>query len=213
MDLCSNNDTTNGKTLLLIKFGFGSDQYSNKTPSSFNFSTTHQQQSESLTEDGMFSFVNAVAKNNDAWHAGASDSTPNDDGGYMFFINIAENDSQLFNSTVNNLCIGLRYEFSAFLANVIKKTMNPTYKKPKIRFEVRTTTIHSHGLTQLTTDDIPEYENMTWTKYGLSFIASSSSVVLLMISDIEEGGGNDIAIDDIELRACSTIQSDSCPSS
>jgi hypothetical protein len=48
---------------------------------------------------------------------------------------------------------------------------------------------------------------MTWLKYGLSFIASSSAVDLLMISNARSGIGNDLAVDDIELHVCSSVVS------
>jgi hypothetical protein len=49
VELCSNNDATKGESLLSITFGSGSAQYSNETPSSFNFSTTHQQKGDVST--------------------------------------------------------------------------------------------------------------------------------------------------------------------
>jgi hypothetical protein len=33
-----------------------------------------------------------------------------------------------------------------------------------------------------------------------------------MVSNVKGGDGNDIAIDDIELRVCSTVYSNFCPS-
>ena len=69
-----------------------------------------------------------------------------------------------------------------------------------------------HPLAQLITDDIPECNSMTWWKYGLSFVASNRSVVLLMISNATGGFGNDLAIDDIELRVWSTADFGFCPS-
>ncbi|CAF4248609.1 unnamed protein product [Rotaria magnacalcarata] len=50
------------------------------------------------------------------------------------------------------------------------------------------------------TGDVPACYNMSWSKYGISFKATHSSVVLLMISNVAEGNGNDVVVDDIELR-------------
>jgi hypothetical protein len=155
--------------------------------------------------------VNKIPSSFVEWHGGALDHTPNDVDGYMYFVNVGEIGSQLFNSTVNDLDTGLRYEFSAYLTNIRKKGNDS--KKPNIRFEVRTVTDQNDLLANLSTGDIPEYDNMTWSKYGLSFIALNSSAILLMISNVGKGKGNDLAIDDIELRVCSTLYSSVDPPS
>ena len=205
-------NATNGKSFLLITFGCGSEQYSNKTPSSFNFSTIHQQTFDSKIDHGWFALVNVISNSYQTWHSGALDHTANDVNGYMFLVDVAKNkDRQLFKSIVEGLCIDQCYEFSAYLANIVKKRYDAP--KPNVRFEVRANTVQNDLLAQTITGDIPAYDKMTWSKYGLSFIASNSSVVLLMLSNIKEDNGNDLAIDDIELRACSTIQSDFCSSS
>jgi hypothetical protein len=153
--------------------------------------------------------VNAVPSNYPEWQSGKLDHTQNNDrNGYMYLVNVGPKGSQVFNSTVDNLCIGLNYDFSAYLTNIRKKI--GSYVKPKIHFEVRNATTQSDLLAQCTTNDIDEYEPMIWSQYGLSFKASTSSVVLLIISDVEfisEKHGNDLAVDDIELRVCSTVHS------
>ncbi|CAF1262667.1 unnamed protein product [Rotaria sp. Silwood1] len=55
------------------------------------------------------------------------------------------------------------------------------------------------------------YKTMTWSKRGVSFVAHTSSVVLLMISEAEKGDGNLLAIDDIKVRVCSINHSGFCP--
>jgi hypothetical protein len=212
--LCPDNAANNDTSLALITFDSGSDQYSNATPSTFNFSTTHQQIFNSTIVEGMFAFVNTVPNNYNAWHTGALDHTAMDQNGYMFLVNVANgNDRQLFTSTVNGLCIGLRYEFSAFLANVVVESPSTILlSKPNVRFEVRASTVPNDLLAESITGEISRSSSMTWTKYGVSFNASSHSVVLLMISNIQGDQGNDLAIDDIELRVCSTPYTGFCPS-
>jgi hypothetical protein len=99
--------------------------------------------------------------------------------------------------------------------NIIPKGLVGSFVRlnPNIRFEVRTATNENQLLAQFSTDDISEYDEVTWSKYGLSFNASSSSVVLLIVSNVEGiWRGNDLAIDDIELRVCSTDDSVFSPS-
>ena len=199
-DVCSTNKTSQGQSLLSITFGSGSEQYSTKTPASFNFTTTHLQAFKSLIGPGMFGFVNVVPGFHVTWHAGALDHTLDDSGGYIYLIDVDESNVTLFNSTVNNLCIETRYEFSAYLANVIGKQYN--FTNPNIRFEVRSAAPQNILLAQFITD-VPDYDIMTWCQYSVSFNASTPSIVLLIISNLGGGMGNDIAIDDIELRVCS----------
>ncbi len=207
--LCSDNEITNGKSLLLITFGSGPDQYSDETPSSFNFNTGYVQRFASNIRNSNFAFLNEVPKLEQViyrYHHRAQDHTKNDNGGYMYFVNVGSSGAPLFNSTVNNLCIDVCYEFSMYLANPTQDLLLAA-DKPNIRFEVRNATDENQLLAQFSTDDIPAYKEMTWSKYGLSFNASSTSVVLLILSNVKGGIGNDLAIDDIELRVCSTNHS------
>ncbi len=208
--LCSVNETTNDKSLLLITFGSGPDQYSDKTPSSFNFNTNYRQKFNVEISHDTFAFVNAVPELGKFfvydWYKGAQDHTENDTDGYMYLVSVGDI-SQLFQSTVNNLCIGVCYEFSVYLMNPVKEAFSNTLLKPDIRLEVRTATNENELLAQFSTGDILDYDKMAWSKHSLLFTATSSSVVLLMITNVGPGNGNDLAIDDIELRVCSTNHS------
>ncbi len=207
--LCSNNNASNSKPLLLITFGSGLSPYSSERPATFNFTTTHYQCSRSQIVNNQFGFVNAVPDYSGYWHTGAKDHTENDTGGYMYLVNVGTKDEPLFNFIANNLCIGLQYEFSAYLANV--ENPRPSRTNPNIRFEVRPTTTNK-AFAQCSTGNIPLKSQMTWSKHGLSFVASNSSINLLMFSNVESrDNGNNVAIDDIELRVCSVTHSGICP--
>ncbi|CAF3135540.1 unnamed protein product, partial [Rotaria sp. Silwood2] len=209
-ELCPENETFGKKPILLITFGNGSSQYSQAIPSRFNFSTTYKQKFEPKTYDGSFSFINSIHDDFDGhWHTNARDHT-GDPGGYMFIVNADERPGQFYNGTVNDLCIGLRYEFSVYLANLMSIGGDI---KPNVRFEVRSPSLENRLLAKLSSGEIPEEKTLTWKKYGLSFITSSSTVNLLMISDAPGGGGNDIGIDDIALNVCSSYKGNGfCPS-
>jgi hypothetical protein len=156
----------------------------------------------------MFSFINSVHDDfNGAWHTNALDHSGNN-GGYMYLVNADFTPGQFYNGRVDNLCVGLRYEFSVYLANLCK----PSGKiNPNVLFEVRSTD-ENVLLAQLNSGDIAEHDSLTWEKYGFSFIAPNSSVNLLMISNARGGDGNDIVIDDIALRVCAHRRSGFCPS-
>lgn len=172
--------------------------YSNKTTRDFNFSTDYQQVSPSGIEAAKFCFVKEIPSRSAAWHAGTKDHTNNDANGYMYFLDVGPIGSQIFNMTIDQLCTGIQYEFSAYFANVVQS--QHISSDPNIRFQVRTASFGNHLLAQRDTGPISKHNNMAWKKYGLSFIAYSSSVVLLMISNEGAPNGNDVAIDDLELR-------------
>ncbi|CAF1113496.1 unnamed protein product [Adineta ricciae] len=199
-NLCSANNTFNSTPIILVTFGSGRKQYSSASPASFNFSTTYMQVSSgSAPNNGYFAFVNSVPNDFSTWHIGALDHTE-DTKGYMFLVNAAIEAGQFYNSTTNHLCINKRYEFSVYLANLCKQGCAIM---PNVRFEVRSASSNHTLLAQLDSGAIPMNQNtLDWKKYGLSFIAPTNSVTLLMISNAGGGDGNDLVIDDIALRVC-----------
>lgn len=206
--MCFDDETFSTEPILLITFGNGSAQYSTATPADFHFSTTYTQRFQPVTNDGMFSFINSIHNDfNDAWHTNATDHSAGN-GGYMYLVNADFKPGQFYNGRVDNLCVGLRYEFSVYLANLCKPSGRIN---PNVLFEVRSMEENTL-LAQLNSGDIPERDILTWEKYGFSFIAPDSSVNLLMISNAQGGGGNDIVIDDIALRVCANGGTGFCPS-
>jgi hypothetical protein len=203
-ELCSESETINSKSIFLITFGSGLQKYSDKTPADFNFDTTYEQKLQNEIKFGEFCFINVAPDQHGEGHDGALDHTANDVGGYMYFVDLAKSSGPFFNLIVNDICIGLRYELSVYFANVLKNGTKDRID-PNIGIEVRTATIGNELLEKFITGNIPKYDDMTWWKYGLSFLASNSSVVLSMVSEVGGDRGNDLATDDIELRVCSFV--------
>lgn len=182
------------------------------TPNSSYFTTTHKQTFKSPIFNNEFGFVNAVPDYDDVWHTGAMDHTPDDIGGYMYLVNVGAKNIPLFNLTVNNLCLGLEYTFSAYLSNV-ENGLFPPRTLPNIRFEARSGAFGNELLAQLNTSDINiNISKMVWSQFCLTFIAAYSSVNLLLISNtVSSSRGNNLAIDDVELRVNATGNSGLCP--
>ena len=202
--MCSYDPTVNSKSLFLITFGSGSDRYSTKSPSYFNFTANYKQSSSLKISVGEFDFVSAAPSFNMLWHSGVLDHTSNDRDGYVYVIDIDNEKPVIFQTVVHNLTQGVLYNFSSYLANVSKKNSWPLSAGalPKIRFEARPAATLDELIEQSITDFIPESDTMNWLKHDLLFVAKTKSVMLLMRSCVEETFGNDIAIDDIELRVC-----------
>ncbi len=142
-----------------------------------------------------------------AWHTGATDHT-GDKGGYMYLVNADYTPDQFYNGTVGNLIVGKTYEFSVYVANLM---VLPGIQ-PNILFQVRTPQPENQLLAQTSSGNISSTQQLTWSKYGLSFTATTSSVTLLMISNAPGGYGNDLVIDDITFRICKAPASVSTPS-
>jgi hypothetical protein len=143
--------------------------------------------------------VNSVSDYFDAWHPGATDHT-GDAGGYMFLVNANYQPDQLYNGTVTGLTVGNHYQFSVWMANLVDPVHN--ILKPDVLVQVRSPSAGNALLAQVDSGPIPEYSTMTWMQYGLSFIAPTNSVILLMNSNAPGGMGNDFGLDDIQLRGC-----------
>ncbi len=206
--LCGPAYTLQSTPIFSIDFGSGSSQYSTATPSAFNFATTYTQQFAPVTNDGQFSFINSVHDDfSGAWHTGALDHTPNDNGGYMYLVNADYNPDQFYNGTVNNLVVGQKYQLSLYVANLL------TFAgiEPNILFQVRGPAPNNVLLAQISTGNISATPTITWVQYGISFTAVSQSATLLMISNAPGGNGNDLVIDDIVFQVCNPIPTTTTP--
>ncbi|CAF4892537.1 unnamed protein product [Rotaria socialis] len=203
--LCTDGDSTNSLSILLITFGSGNQTYSNKTAEELNFTTSYTQSFKDQITSDKFALVNKVPVANE-WHSGASDYTTDDTDGYMFLVNVGKEDKCIFKYEVHNLCVGLRYEFSAYLANVMKEEHYDG--KINIKFRVKETPESKKSkIVEKKTDDISAYENMTWEKYGLSFVAQTGAAELFLDSKYEGKKNYYLAVDDIKLRICSANRS------
>ena len=202
---CPDKKNAMGAKVFSITFGNGSAIILNKKANAFGFETGHKWEDDCNLDAGEYCFSNKVSNNKNSWHENAFDHTANDTGGYMYVLNIGDsNNSPIFEYTVHNLTLETFYEFSAYLTNIQKK--EHSNDDPNILFRVNEFATARH-LASSSTGDIEESDPMTWKKYGVSFKASNASVVLRMISIHDDQEGNNLAIDDIELRACSNQSS------
>ncbi|CAF0823054.1 unnamed protein product [Adineta ricciae] len=210
VDVCSNINSS--RSLWLITFGNGSEKLSDSVPSTFNFKTTYEQTRNVKNIDvGQFILINTVpSASYTSWHVGAKDHTLNDSNGYMMVVNVASSGpTKLLEITVDHLCMGLQYEFSAYLANVNKQ--GAKQERPNVWFEAHAATANQTILNKSSTGDLPELANFTWSKHTLLFKTNTSSVILSMIPYDHGSDGRNLAIDDIELRVCSNISSEFVP--
>ena len=203
--LCSSAD---GQTMFLNTFGSGLSPFSSLTPANWSFSTSYSQRYATDINDGQFGIVNSVVGFS-SWHIGAADHTVNDTDGYMMLIGLDGSLPPFYVQTFRQLCVGQLYEFTLYMGNVLQRLWNQT--RPNIRLEVRNTANQSELIAQFDTGDIADYDSLTWTQYAISLMTPISSVDILLISQAPGGWGNDLVIDDIKFRSCSTNNLTICP--
>ncbi|CAF0897295.1 unnamed protein product [Adineta steineri] len=197
LTITANNNPTSGTQNFLTTFTYGTDQYSNKTSADFGFTSGHTQVFSDCPGDGYFAIANVVP-GCFFWIPGGFDHTANETGGYMYVLNALLYPGLYFNKTINNLSIGKVYEFSTYAANLNQPGWSPS----NIIFQVRTATSDNTLIAEGNSGNIPDSANFAWNKYGISFVAPSTSVMLLMISNGTSSAGNDVALDDIGLCRC-----------
>lgn len=124
-----------------------------------------------------------------------SDHTPGDTNGRMLFVNAAFESSEFFRRRFN-VASGGSYTFSAYVINV---TGGSGFVEPNILFEARNS---SNGviIAAQPTGNISFNAAGTWTQYSFTFLATSNQIDLILRNNQTGGAGNDVAIDDIELR-------------
>ena len=107
----------------LITFGEGTATYSTATPTSLGFSTSYTPTTTPRLSDGSFSILNAMQTDySGAWFSGGLDHTQSCSAtgakGYMVLVGIKSAHDNIISVNIKNLCIGLRYQFSVYIANV-----------------------------------------------------------------------------------------------
>ncbi|MCB0524776.1 MAG: gliding motility-associated C-terminal domain-containing protein [Saprospiraceae bacterium] len=147
--------------------------------------------------DGYYSITN----NTSPWGWFAStfwinieDNGP-EDNGYMMVVNASYPPGLFFLKTVD-ICENTYYELSLDVINLIKAPVQ-NFIKPNLSFLIDGTVVCETG-------DIPQDEQ--WHTIKFSFISSpgQTSAILGMRNNAPGGGGNDLAIDNITFRACSS---------
>ena len=134
------------------------------------------------------------------------DNEPNGLNGKCLIVNASSSPGQFYNRTVTGLCSNTRFEFSAWVLNVLNATTNGL--PINVTFEIWDAT-DTVLLQSGATGTIPNTFSPVWNQFGLVFTmpAGQTSVILKMRNNGIGGNGNDLAIDDIMFRACGEFSS------
>lgn len=118
----------------------------------------------------------------------------NDPNGYMMVVNASFTPGLFYKQLVEGLCENTLYVFTADVINLIRTNVTG-HIDPNVSFLI-------DGEELYTTGSIGQDE--TWNTYGFTFTTApgQTSVELSLRNNAPGGVGNDLAIDNIEFRAC-----------
>jgi len=121
------------------------------------------------------------------------DNSPNTSG-YMMVVNADFEPGDFFSRTVDGLCPGTTYNFSADVINLIR-TGTPDHIDPNVSFLL-------DGQVVITTGDIPK--NQQWMTFVHTFTTgpTQEQVELTLRNNAPGGNGNDLALDNIKFEPC-----------
>jgi hypothetical protein len=127
--------------------------------------------------------------------------------GNMLVVNADVDPNIVIEDTINNLCVGKTYQFSAFI-----RSLNPSGGGNHAANE----TFLIDGVGLYNTGNIFGTTGITvtdWKQVGFTFVASGTQAVFSMRNNAPGGQGNDFAIDDIYVGSCApTVAIDTIPS-
>ena len=179
-----------GDPVVNITFGKGSSLTGPPLNSSV---TNYNYVGDLCPPDGSYTITNNTSGCfGSTWHS-LQNHTPGDDNGYMMLINASFNPGVFYLDTVKNLCGGTTYEFSAWIANLLKSyACMGNGIMPNITFSIETIT--GTVIQSVNTGDIANSGFPQWTQYGIFFTlpANYSDLVLRLTNNAPGGCGNDL---------------------
>ncbi len=136
---------------------------------------------------------------------------PGTSGGYMAVVNASYAISPAVQQSVSGLCTNTYYDFSAWFRNICSKcscdsngfgALNASFRGPYPPGVKPNLTYQIDGVDYYTTGDLP-YTGL-WAKKGFTYLtgAAQTSFVLTIRNNSPGGGGNDWAMDDVNLSTC-----------
>ncbi|HEY6081980.1 MAG TPA: hypothetical protein VIU45_00900, partial [Chitinophagaceae bacterium] len=169
--------------------------------------TTYQYLPSGSINDGQY-IVSSNPQNGRPEWVNTSDHTGNPYGG-MMIVNASYQPDTFYRRTINNLCAGMQYSFSAWLLNadgakVLDTICSGKNIFPNLSFVVLNAKNDSLLGQAKTLDVSMNLSGPAWQRYGFGFKTpvGVDSVKLIMYNIAPGGCGNDLAIDDIQFTYC-----------
>jgi hypothetical protein len=147
-------------------------------------------------EDGNYKVVSNAFPDFNTWQTGPFyDHTTGNGTGRMFAVNAGYDRNEFFRRRFIGVTPGATYNFSAWLANLTPGTGNI---RPNVSFQI-INPANGTVLATYSTGDLPGPPT-AWTQYGMSFVATTAEIDLVLVNNTIGGNGNDLAIDDITFQ-------------
>ncbi|NDU98459.1 gliding motility-associated C-terminal domain-containing protein [Spirosoma terrae] len=192
---------------LLINESFGT---ASNAPS-LTSQTTYRYVSSSCPENGEYTLSPTVDGSCflNTWHYVTEDHTANDVRGNMLIINASDEAGTFYQQPLPGLCGGTRYEFSVWGLNLLKPGICSDPTLPNLTIQIETNS--GQVLQTIDFGSIDLTTTPTWKLYSTLFTAPTTTepVVVKLINNRGAGGcGNDLALDDIQLKQCDACAPD-----
>lgn len=188
-----------GDPLVNITFG------NTSTPLPYGI-TSLRYKSGDCPDDGYYTITNKTSFCfGTTWHTMSGDHTGDKNGQFML-INASFSPDDFYIDTVRGLCANTTFEFSAWVANMLRLgSCGVNGNEPNLTFRIEAT--DGTILTTYNTGTIPSNSFLHWNHYGTFFKtpAGSDKVVLRIRNNAPGGCGNDLAMDDITFRPCGPL--------
>ncbi|MDR0830658.1 MAG: DNRLRE domain-containing protein, partial [Prevotellaceae bacterium] len=138
-----------------------------------------------------------------SWYDFDDHTYPNDFmRGYYLLVASGANLNEIFYQTqINNLQVGSKLYISAWIASLVKVAEPWLVDFANVRFVVESA-VSGSVLANYYTGNIPDLDP-NWKIYGFEFITPETSIVVKIYNNCATGtSGNDLILDDIEVRLC-----------
>ena len=167
--------------------------------------TSYRYVDDSCPSDGQYTRLTSLDSScfGNTWHIIPRDHTPGSVGGNMLIVNGDDKPGEFFRQSVTGLCANTAYEVSIWALNLLQaNTCFPTIK-PNLTMRIESA--GGEVLRQVNLGTLTETATPVWQHYSTIFsVAEASQTVLVrFINNQGQGGcGNDMALDDLQLRQC-----------
>lgn len=200
--LCAN---PSGPLVINQTFGTASQ------PISMEGLTPYQYVPPTCPSDGQYTITSTIDGScfSYTWYALASDHTAEDVDGNMLIVNGANTPGVFYQQPVTGLCGGTSYEISFWALNLLKPGICPDPIVPNLTVNIDTKDGQTLSSTVIGSIDLASQP--TWRRYSALFTAPKTTeelVIKLMNLKGDFGCGNDMVIDDIQVRQCDECMSD-----
>jgi uncharacterized repeat protein (TIGR01451 family) len=175
-------------------------QTSGKT--SYSYVTRKDYLLPAVNQYGLLKSINGYS-NHDWAHSYLDDHTSwgNQNSGYFLTFDANSSAGDFYKFDIDELCAGKELSFSAWLMNI---NLPGTSVLPNVQFVIED--MGGIVLSRFNTGDIVVTAGPLWVNYSFNFIvpAGINHLKVRFINNVTAGNdiGNDISIDDIEVRLC-----------